>query len=146
MRHTTGKMIKSTSYLKRLNPIIKKLSAEYQVPEESIEFMFDEFLTDLKDMIQDPRMPKIQITNWGTYKPSIGKINWQIRRAFYDFRNGSITREALQKKVSMLWPVKQRLIKEQKGESTWIEWRNKELIPYAETKNQKEDETQLPLQ
>lgn len=128
-------MIRSTSYLKKLRPKTELIGKEHDVSPEEIEDMFDHFLQTLKEMIGDPRMPKIKISNWGTYQPSIGKINWQIRRKFYDYRNGSITRDQLRQRISELWPVKQRLIKEKLGHETWPEWRYKELTPYAKTED-----------
>jgi hypothetical protein len=118
-------MEKNTNYLSRFKDDITEISRDNSLIEESVEEMIDKFFTSMKDIITDPRMPTVKITNFGTFKPSIGKINWQIRLALKYFRSGNITRERAVTKISHLWSIKQRLIKERLGEPTWNEWNKK---------------------
>lgn len=118
---------KSLSYLKRLNKEIKTVSEETGLTEDHINDIVDDFFKTKKKFITDPRMPKIQITNWGTFKPALGKINWQIRTAVYYFKKGNINRNKLNAKIRKLWPVRNRLIIEKNGGETWKQWRSKKI-------------------
>lgn len=119
--------VRSLNYLKRLDKEIKTIAEENGLKEDEVYEIVDEFFKTKKKFITDPRMPRIQITNWGTFKPSIGKIYWQIKTAIYYYKTGAISREKLNDKIRKLWPVRNRLIKEKNKQSTWNSWKNKKL-------------------
>lgn len=118
---------RNTTYLRRFDKIIKNLSEKHGVDEDEIRGMIDHFFFTLKRFITDPRMPTIKITNFGTLKPSIGKLNWQIKNAVKQLRKNPDDPTRLHTKIRHLWAVKQRLIKEKNKEETWKEWRNKKI-------------------
>jgi len=111
-------------YLQRYKDIIDKIGKTYGMSSEDIEGLIDHFFLTIKKFITDPRMPKIQITNFGTFRPAIGKINWHLKIGFHHYRRGNIDRNRMVDKVKQLWPIRRRLMRESKGESTWMEWRN----------------------
>lgn len=131
-------MARSTSYLKRVYDVVTQLSEEYDVTEEEVEIILDHFFRTQKELIADARMPKIQITNLGTFKPTIGILNWQLRKTLHLYREGTIERDVAVKRISHLWPIKQRLIKEKQGCETWREWRDKEIIPNAKAEDKEQ--------
>lgn len=119
-------MARNTSYLRRYKDILEEIAEENDMKSEEIERIVDHFFITLKKLITDWRMPKIQITNFGTFKPSIGRIDFVIKTTFRYFKRGNIPRERLVSKIKQIWGVKQRLIKEDLGHLTWNEWKSKE--------------------
>lgn len=117
-------MDRNTKYLRRFDEDIKELSEELELGEEETREVIDEFFIDMKSMITDSRMPTIKITNFGTFKPSIGKLNWQMRSALRAYRDGKIPRKRAVDKITHLWAIKQRLIKEKNGKNTWKDWKD----------------------
>ena len=118
-------MVRNTNYLRRFEDEITELSNKHGVSKQDVSDMIDSFFADFKQSIIDPRMPTVKITNLGTFKPTIGKINWQIRNSFRHYRAGRVSRETMVSRIQYLWPIKQRLMKEKAGISTWKEWRDK---------------------
>ena len=118
---------KSTGFLIKHRDTIKELCEKHEIEQEVLEDIIDNFFADFKKFITDPRMPKIQITNFGTFKVSVGKINWFLKVSFFHFKIGNIDRENIIKRIKRVWPVKQRLIKEDNGKETWKEWKNKKF-------------------
>jgi nucleoid DNA-binding protein len=119
--------IKNISYLQRLDADIDLLAKKHEIDKEELKQTIDHFFMTMSEFIQDERMPKIFIKNLGTFKPTPGKINQILRKAFKQYRENKIPREQLVKKIKETWPVKQRLIQERNGEVTWKEWRKKKL-------------------
>ncbi len=119
--------IKNTNYLRKIEPELKKIAKDNGLEKEQLEELIDEFFIDLKGFMEDPRMPKVHLTNFGTFKPSLGKINQDIRRTMRRFRDGKTTREILCDKIQRLWPIRNRLIREWNGENTYDEWRKKKV-------------------
>lgn len=118
---------KNTGYLRKLNSVIDDLSKEHELPREEIEDYLDHFFKTLKTFIEDERIPKIQITNFGTFRGSPGKINFVIRYWIKMYRRGNLDRQKLNEKISKIWKIKQRIISEKMGKETWKEWRKKKL-------------------
>lgn len=70
-------------------------------------------------------MPKVQITNFGTFTATPGKINHVLRKMIYFNKKGITSKEKLVNKIKEIWPVKQRLISEKNGEKTWDKWKKR---------------------
>lgn len=119
-------MEKNTNYLRRYNNQIEEIEKLVGVNRDKIIEIIDDFFVDLKSKITDPRMPTVKITNLGTFKPSIGLLNWQIKSALRAYRGGKIERDRAVSKITHLWAIKQRLIKEKSGEETWSDWKDAE--------------------
>ena len=115
------------NYLQRYRPMLKEISEEHEISEREVEHIVDHFFQTFRESIMDPRMPKIQITKFGTFRPTIGAINRHLRLSFYNFHHGRISRERMVERIKRVWPIKQRLLKEKNGEATWKEWRDKEF-------------------
>lgn len=121
--------------MKRFRPIIQKLSDDTDVPVKDIEEMIDVFFETMKRYITDPRMPSIKITNFGTFKPKLGKINWHIKRTITFIRSG-VVKDWHRPKIKHLWQIRRRLMDEKKGVLTWKSWRNKKLDIFKEQKEE----------
>lgn len=119
-------MPKNTNYLHRYDKLLTKLAEKHGIKKEELILIIDHFFLTMKGFITDWRMPTIKITNVGTFKPKIGKINFVLKTSYRYFRKGYITAEKISSKIKEVWPVKQRLIKESLGIETWRDWRNKE--------------------
>lgn len=117
----------STAYLKRFDGIIRNLSKKHGVSEEELTLIIDRFFLLLKSWVTDLRMPTIKITNLGTFKPSLKKIDNHIRKSICKIREGHPKSDMYRKRVSVLWQVRRRLKDEINGVVTWKEWRNKKL-------------------
>jgi len=120
-----------TTFLKKLEPELKQIAKEHKLTDLELEEIIDYFFITLKAMIEDERLPKIQITNFGTFRPTIGKLNFDLNKSFFYMHRGSYDRDKLIAKVKKLWPVRQRLAKEGRGEETWKLWsKKKKSIDY----------------
>jgi len=117
-------MAKNFTYLRRFSDIIDSLSAKYDISKEDIEDIIDHFFKTFNKLITDFRMPKIQITNFGTFKPTIGKVNWFLKNSFHRFKFGHIDKDKLRERIKRVWFIKQRIIKEKNGGSTWNNWKD----------------------
>ena len=122
---------KNTNYLQKFDPILKEISEEYDIEMENLIKIIDYFFLTFKSYITDTRMPTIKITNFGTFKPSIGKLEWQMNIANFHIKNGTDNEDKLSKKMKYLSIIKDRLEKEREGKGTWKQWRNKKLEKYA---------------
>lgn len=122
---------KSTSYLQKFEETLDEISKSYDIEKDELIKILDNFFLTLKSFITDSRMPTIKITNFGTFKPSVGKLDWQINIANYHIKNGTNNHTKLSKKIEYLTIIKNRLKSESEGEETWTEWRNKKIERYA---------------
>lgn len=116
---------RNTNYLKRYSEIINTISETLGIPVKDVEEIIDYFFFTFKVFITDPRMPKIKISNLGTFKPTVGKIKKNLWHAFKYYRLGTFPRERMVMRVQAVWEIMKRLQKEAKGEHTWKEWRDK---------------------
>lgn len=126
--------IKSTAYLKRLNSTLDEVSEKHEISKGDLEEILDDFFLTFKKFVTDETMPSILITNFGSFRPGIGKINWNLKNAFYKYRRGWLDKERLRKRIRTTWPIKQRLIQEKLGKLTYKEWR-KRYLENAKAKN-----------
>ena len=116
---------RSTTYLQRYSEIIKIISESCGIPIKDVEEMIDYFFFTFNKFITDPRMPKIRISNLGTFKPTIGKINKNLWHGFKYYRLGLFSREKMVQRIQAVWEIRERLKKENRGIHTWKEWRDK---------------------
>lgn len=130
-------------YLRRFKPIIQKIAGKYGMEEKDMEEMVDHFFRTMKSYITDPRMPSIKITNFGTFKPTVGKLNKQIGISERHIKLGRVI-EKSEAKIKHLTLIKERLDQEKAGMITWKEWRSKEVnIDYTKTgKNAKKQDSE----
>lgn len=120
--------IKSTSYLQRLDSDLKEVAEKHEIDRGELEEIVDHFFMSIKGFIEDNRMPKIFLKNFGTFKPTTRKIDVVIRKLFKRYRAGAIEKKMLVDKIKDLWPIKQRIIDEQLGKNTWQEWKDRKFI------------------
>lgn len=132
--------IRPTAYLKRLDVELKKIQKDNEISYDDLEDIIDDFFSIMKEFIEDPRMPKVQITNFGTFKPSLGKINFDIRRGIYKYRAGHLEKQFLIERIQRLWPIRNRIILEKSGVRTWHEWKHKKLEPIGSKNDKKQDQ------
>lgn len=116
---------KNTGYLRKLNSVVDDLSKNHNITKAEVEDLLDHFFKTLKTFVEDERIPKIQITNFGTFRASPAKINFVIKHWIAMYKRGNLDREVLNAKISKIWKVKQRVISEKLGKETWKEWRRK---------------------
>jgi len=102
------------------------VSEEHNIPKEELEELVDCFFAQMKEYITDPRMPKIRITNFGTFRPQIGKIELIIKR-WIRYSKFSGKKEGLAQKLRPLWKVRRRLVEEKHGVATWKKWKKLKL-------------------
>lgn len=67
-------------------------------------------------------MPTVYIRYFGRFKPSLGTINFWIRKNISFVRKGVIEREEFWNRISPYWQIRNRLINEKKGHTTWKKW------------------------
>lgn len=113
----------STKYLNRLQDIVTKISKELEIPESDVKTILDHFFKWFKASITDPRMPTIHIRYLGRFKPDLSIINYWIRKNIKFTRLNVITKEVFWSRILPYWKIRNRLIKEKKGDITWKEWR-----------------------
>lgn len=126
-----GNMEYDLRFLYKHPDMVKDFSEKYGISQKEVESIIGHYFFSLKDVMTDWRMPKVVIPNVCTFKPKLGKINWWIQRQFYNYRLGHISREKISDRISKIWPIRQRLIKEDMytkdsgpEEGTWREWRD----------------------
>jgi nucleoid DNA-binding protein len=117
----------NTAYLKRFSDIIRNLSKKHDIPEQELSLIVDRFFLLLRSWLTDLRMPTIKISNLGTFKPSLKKIDNHIRKSIQKIRDDHPKSDMYRKRVAVLWAVRRRLKDESNGAITWKEWRNKKL-------------------
>lgn len=120
-------MVRNTAYLGKFKGIIKALADQFNVSEEYVEDLIDNFFLTLKKFITDPRMPTVKISKWGTFKPTLGKLNWAIGTTLFHMSQDRGDRDKMFKKIRVVQHVKERLLREKAGELTWKEWKNKTI-------------------
>lgn len=123
-------MEKNTIYLQRFEDTIKEIARSKDLSDGEVREMIDKFFKSFKSKVTDSRMPTIKITNLGTFKPSLSRIEYQIERFRNMIKHGHRTNNSekvLINKINHLLEIRQRLICEANGEATWKEWRNKQL-------------------
>src|SRR5688572_14192637 len=98
-------MAKNTSSLARFNEVFKKLAEKHGVSETLVSDIIDHFFQTLIKFITDPRMPTIKIMHFGTFRPKIGKIEWQIRSIIKHYRKANITRERAKERLDYIYPI-----------------------------------------
>ena len=99
---------------KHLYGELNRLGVKYSITRDQQEEILESLFKDLKMFISDPRMPKIRLQNFGTFKPCKGQISRSLFKSFWWRGIGEGTIHSLRKRISWLWAIKQRLIKEEK--------------------------------
>lgn len=95
-----------------LKGIFKKVAEKHNVSEKKVDEIYNHFFSSLKSLLQTPMLPEVRITKFGTFKPSLVKVNRHIRKKFSQYNQGNISREELAETISLLWVQRQMLIKE----------------------------------
>lgn len=93
---------------------LNRLGVKHSITKEQQEEILESFFDDLKMFITDPRMPKIRIQNFGTFRPLRGQISRSLSKSFWFRGIGQGNIDSLRKRVSRLWAIRQRLLKEEK--------------------------------
>ena len=99
------------SSLRRYLPIIEAICEEQDIDFEDGVEMMEVLFKDVSLLMSDDTMPAIYLKNFGTFRPTIKRINWRLRIAFFYYKRGSFSRERLVAMIRKLWLVKQRLIR-----------------------------------
>ena len=135
---------KNSAYLLKFKKEISFLAKKYNLSEDEVGEIIDDFFVSMKSYITDLRIPTIKITNLGTFKPTPSKINYQIRKYIkYAKRSTGEELEKVKVMISNTWKVRTRLKREANGEVTWKDWRDKKLKSYAEIKSERKEQRQL---
>lgn len=100
--------------MKKFEGELNKLGVKHQLTKSQQKDILTAFFDDLKMMIGDPRMPKIRINNLGIFTPCSGQISRTLWKTFWWRNIGQGSLEKFRKRISWLWPIRQRLIKENK--------------------------------
>lgn len=130
--------MRNINYLKKFDDFVSLMSKDEEVSKDEINFMIDQFFFDFKESLEDPRMPTIKITNFGTFKTTIGKLQWHINICNDKLNKGIGVPEVLNKRIEYLTPILDRLKREKAGESTWKEWRDKSKQYEKKSKSKKQ--------
>lgn len=112
-------------YLRKLRPILNKVGKKHGITVEEGELIIDEFFKSFKNAINDPRIPKVKFPCFGTFKPKRSFIYRSLKASIYFHRLGGSTREYINARVKRLWPVRNRLIEEERGGYTYLKWKKK---------------------
>lgn len=117
-------------FLAKYPGLVKELAERYELSEQEVTQIVGHYFVALKDSFTDWRMPIIVIPQIGSFLPSLGKINWYIKRCLHNYRLGYITKEKLDQRIKSVWPIRGRLKKEktftsttQADDATWKTWR-----------------------
>lgn len=125
-----------TEYLFKFKDKFKEVCEKHGFSEEEGSEIVDSFFWDLKESISDPRMPSIMLTNFGSFRPTLGKIRWKITNAIQQYREGRYTREITCNVIRRYWEVRNRLILEKYfNRYTHKEWSRKKIDKNAKTKD-----------
>lgn len=95
--------------------IIKVLSEKYGIPEQEVELIYKDIFVRTKQKLQSSEIPRVLLHNFGTFQPSLGKINKQIYIWIFKYKDGLLDRETLKQKLNYLLPVRNRLKKEMRS-------------------------------
>jgi hypothetical protein len=116
---------KNIKYLRQHRDVVDELGKEYEMDVGEIEEIIDQFFQIMKGFVIDPKMPSLKIGNLGTFKPTIGRLNWHIE-ATKRHMSSEDDPKALSK-IDHLSKVVRRLEREKNGDITWKEWRDKDM-------------------
>lgn len=127
---------RNSPYLKATSEIVEEASELVGLnPEEGANHL-DAFFMVIKDVINnDDRMPTLKMPIMGYFKPTLGGIRRTIRIAFRMYRAGRIPKKVLDYRIKKWWWIRDRIIREKRGENMWQLWRN---IPRDWRKKDKE--------
>lgn len=92
--------------------IIKVVAEKYNISEDEVESIYKDIFVRTKQKLQSSEIPRILLHNFGTFQPSLGKINKQIYLWIFRYKDGHMTREVLKEKLEYLFPVRNRIKKE----------------------------------
>lgn len=93
---------------------LNRLGVKHSITKKQQKEIIESFFDDLKMMITDPRMPKVRINNFGTFSPCRGQISRTLWKTFWWRNIGQGSLKEFRKRISWLWPIRQRLLKEEK--------------------------------
>ena len=127
-------MTPKSDITKRFEKTIDKLSVKYKIPASRIDNIIDQFFEQLKSYLNDPRLPKVIIKNFGVFRPCPGQMRRALSKKFYWYRLGSVTPENMRLFVKRIWPVYRRLMKEKiTGSVTWELWKRVDPKNYPDS-------------
>lgn len=112
------------AFLKKHQPLVKQIAKDNSVSISEAESIIEHLFWSISKSMADTRMPKILLRNFGVFKPEPKKINYNLYRAIKAYKKGTYSREKLNNKIKQLWPIKQRILKEKLGHSTYKKWAN----------------------
>ena len=109
-------------YLKNLQPILNKVGKKTGIPIPEGEYIISSVFESINKYLNDPRVPTVMIPLFGKFMPKKSRINVTIKALLRTRKKELINREYLKSKITRLWAIKQRLIKEENGIETWRDW------------------------
>lgn len=112
----------------RISKAIAVAANKAGISHEEGERIAEHIFLWIKRWMTHYSMPRIRIMYFGEFSPSIGAINGSIRRRLSILRRTKRHRVyyRLLYFIALYWPVRNRLIREQRGEITYNEWLRKE--------------------
>lgn len=135
------KKARSNKFIKPVQESFDKTCKEFDIRAEDMEDILDSFFTTFKNTLEDPRLPTIRITNLGTFKTTIPKLNFYIKSAISRYRKGDMSYEDCKRKVQWMWTVRNRLKKERSGGVTYPEWKKESKLDELRKKKRGKSET-----
>ena len=111
-----------SSLLDKLDGELNKLGVKYSLTRPEMEEMVTYFFRDLKLMITDPRMPKIVLQSFGTFKPVLAQIDRSLRKFFFWRKSGRDNKAALTTFIRKYWKIRRRLKAEKNKKVTFRDW------------------------
>ena len=101
----------------------EKVREKYNLDEEQFDMLIDYNFAFIRDCMDNPTMPIITIPKFGSFSPKLGRINMSLYLYFRWYKKkGESYRNTIKEKVAIVWPVRNRLVNEAKGEYTASNW------------------------
>jgi len=127
-----------SSLLGKLDGELNKLGVKYSLTRPEMEEIITYFFRDLKLMITDPRMPKIVLQSFGSFKPGLAQIDRSLRKFFFWRRMGKDNKLSLTRFIQKYWKVRKRLQSEKNKGVTFRNW-HRSKYPGADINEELED-------
>ena len=101
----------------------EELSEKHGFTPEQVRDMVDVAFTEIYKNITHWTAPRVQITNFGTFRPVPKNVDKTIRVQIRHYRKGRIDRDTACKRIRRLWMIRNRLKDEAAGKITYNEWK-----------------------
>jgi hypothetical protein len=101
-----------------IKKIITEVANEYNKSPEVVTKAWEYMWDKIKERIQQPDYPEILLHNFGRFHVKLLKVESEIKKHIYKYRNNRIDEETFKSRFLPLWAVRRRL-------QTYKEYRKK---------------------